>query len=159
MSTVPHTTTGAASGGAETQTLRLSRTFKAPRARVFAAFTEPEVLKQWWGPPGVSCQVCEIDLREGGAYYLEMQGPESVHKLSGVYREVRPPERLAYTWSWETGETAGHESLVTLEFHERKGGTEVVLTHEGLPSDSSRQSHEHGWTGCFDCLAEHLAAA
>lgn len=157
MSNVPPKAAGAARAGAEPQTLRLSRTFAAPRARVFAAFTEPEILKQWWGPPGVRCPVCEIDLREGGAYYLEMHSSESVHKLSGVYREVRPPERLVYTWTWETGEIAGHESLVTLEFHERDGGTELVVTHEGLPGESARQAHEHGWKGGLDCLAEHLA--
>lgn len=89
--------------GQET-TLHLTRTFAAPRAAVFRAWTDPERLKQWWGPPGYATPAVELDLRVGGRYRIGMRKlPDGdVFYLSGVYQEVRPPERLVYTWRWES---------------------------------------------------------
>jgi uncharacterized protein YndB with AHSA1/START domain len=70
--------------------------------------------------------------------------------VSGVYREVDPPKKVVYTWTWEGGPVT--ETLVSVEFIERGAATEVVLRHEGLPSDEERAKHEHGWTGCVDKL-------
>jgi glutathione S-transferase len=78
------------------------------------------------------------------------------HIVGGVFREVRPPERLVYTWAWE-GAPNPVEMLVSVEFLDRGHATEVVLTHERLPDEKSRREHEKGWTACLSQLERHLA--
>ncbi len=77
------------------------------------------------------------------------------HVVEGVYREIRAPEKLAYTWKWVSGSEAPGfpETLVTVEFQEKGGSTEVVLRHELLPEES-REPHEKGWSGCLDRLGK-----
>lgn len=138
-------------------TLRLTRTFAAPREKVFGAWTHPEELKKWFHPPGYETPSAEIDLRVGGKYRIGMRKlPDGeVFYLSGTYREVRPPERLVYTWKWEAEPELG-DTVVTVEFHGRGGSTEIVLTHELFPTEKARQEHEHGWSGGLDNLARIL---
>lgn len=138
-------------------TLHLRRTFAAPREKVFRAWTDPEELKTWWGPAGYATPMAEVDLRVGGKYRLGMRKlPDGeIFYLSGTYREVRPPEKLVYTWSWE-GEPELRETLVTVEFQEMGHSTEVILTHEFFPSQKVRDDHNKGWTSCLDRLARAL---
>ena len=81
--------------------VRLVEVFDAPRERVFAAWTEPERLKRWWGPGAFRTTEAEVDLRPGGRYALTLE-PGAMH-LAGEFREVVPPERLVYTWRWVSG--------------------------------------------------------
>ena len=135
------------------QALRLSRRFKAPREAVFRAFTDPGELAQWFGPEGVGVNNVKIDLRPGGAYSLAFnQADGGSHGLSGVYREISPPERLVMTWVWDHGDLAGIETLVTLEFTAAGGETELTLTHEKLPSQNALDLHNQGWISSFICL-------
>ena len=142
--------------------LRLTRRFDAPRERVFAAWTDPDVLRTWWAArPDWDGAAADVDLRPGGRYRLSMRDTANgaVHSVSGEYREVRPPERLAYTWSWEgaPAEMAGSEgTLVVVEFAEADGGTEVTLTHEGFASGDIRDLHGEGWRGCLDSLERRV---
>ncbi len=137
--------------------LRLTRHFEAPRAQIFAAFTETEIFRQWWGPKSVSCPAAEIDPRPGGRFHAEMLTAEgNTHVIDGLFREVTPPSRLVFTWAWQHGDYKRLETLVTLEFLESGGGTELVLTHEKLADERARELHGEGWTGCLDCLDEHL---
>ena len=138
-------------------TLHLTRTFPAPREKVFRAWTDPEELKKWWGPEGYETPTAEVDLRVGGAYRFGMQkSPDGdIFYLRGTYREVRPPERLVYTWRWEAEPELG-ETLVTVEFLARGGSTEVVLTHELFPSKEARDGHSRGWNSSLDRLAKAL---
>jgi uncharacterized protein YndB with AHSA1/START domain len=142
--------------GTET-TLSLRRTFKAPRERVFRAWTDPDELRKWWGPEGYVTPSAEVDLRVGGKYRLGMRKlPDGdIFYLSGIYREVRPPERLVYTWRWEAKPELG-ETLVTVEFREVGDSTEVILTHEFFPTPQARDDHNRGWSGCLDRLAKLL---
>jgi uncharacterized protein YndB with AHSA1/START domain len=81
-----------------------------------------------------------------------MTSPDgNANRVVGRYLEVNPPERLVFTWQWETGE-AHDETVVTLEFIDRAGKTELVLTHERFPTDSARAHHDQGWVGCLDRL-------
>jgi uncharacterized protein YndB with AHSA1/START domain len=142
-------------------TLRLERTFPAPRERVFDAWVNPELLRRWWASqPDWTSPAAEVDLRVGGAYRLSMQGPEGpAHSVVGEYREVDRPRRLVYTWSWEDDppEMAGSAgTLVTVEFHAEGERTRVVLTHEGFDGDRPRDLHRGGWTGCLDNLEDRV---
>ena len=149
----PEPATSVQAGGiAPGLSLRVSRTFDAPRARVFRAWTDAEEVKRWMGPGTTNVRGTEMDLRVGGRYRIHMRSAEGQDfHVSGVYREVSPPERVVYTWQW-AHEPDVAPMLVTVEFHERGNRTEVVLTHEGLPSEASLKGHEHGWHGCLDKL-------
>ena len=104
---------------ADAPVLRLSRSFAAPRDRVFRAFTAPAQLARWWGPKGFTVPACTLDVRVGGAWRTVMRSPEGKdHIVSGVYREITPPERMVLTWAWEEAGARGHETLVTIELAE-----------------------------------------
>jgi uncharacterized protein YndB with AHSA1/START domain len=138
--------------------LCLSRSFAAPRDRVFRAFTAPTQLARWWGPKGFTVPACTLEVRVGGAWRTVMRSPEGKdHIVSGVYREITPPARLVFTWAWETEGERGQETVVTIELFERPGGTRLELTHERFESDDSLDRHRHGWSSCLDCLEEALA--
>jgi uncharacterized protein YndB with AHSA1/START domain len=140
-------------------TLKVNRVFQAPRERVFRAWTDAKELAHWFAPStDYSTRVPELDLRVGGKYKVEMHHKDgNVHTVSGSYREIRPPERIVFTWRWE-GESGAHESLVTLEFLDLGPSTEILLTHEQLPSAEDRQKHEHGWNGCLAQLAAYVSS-
>jgi uncharacterized protein YndB with AHSA1/START domain len=141
--------------------LSVRRTVRAPRQRVFRAWTEAADLSRWFCPGDqFDIRVAELDLRPGGRYRFEMTAKSGeVLRLSGVYREIRPPERLAYTWRWESWGKEPEDSLVTVEFLERGAETEIQLTHELLPSAEQRRRHGEGWNGCIDHLSRYLAQA
>jgi uncharacterized protein YndB with AHSA1/START domain len=134
---------------AEQDVVRIVRTIEAPREEVFRAWTDPEQLRRWWGPGEFTCPEAEVDLRPGGTYRLVMQptaGDPFV--LGGTFREVEAPERLVYTWRWETGPAAdGSESLVRVEFHDRGDTTELVLVHSGFPPGHGPAPYQMGWEG------------
>ena len=77
--------------------------------------------------------------------------------VGGIYREVRAPERLVFTWAWETTGQRGPETLVTVEFHARGGTTELVLTQEEFETVDACDRHRQGWSSSFDCLYEYLS--
>lgn len=135
--------------------LEVRRTIRAPRQRVFDAWTKTEELKAWHAPGPLTVSFAEIDLRPGGAYRIHMREPDGKeHCVSGVYREVDPPRKVSYTWGWD-GDHPVKDSLVTLEFHERGTSTEVVLRHEGIIDDAERANHEKGWTAILDKFETH----
>jgi uncharacterized protein YndB with AHSA1/START domain len=139
--------------------LVLTRTIAAPREKVFSAWTDPAILKQWWAAgPGFTPTVAEVDLRVGGRYRLGMRAPDAQvdYVVAGTYRVVQRPARLVYTWAWEG--TAGPETVVTVEFHDRGPQTEVVLRHEQFAGANDRDQHAAGWGGCLEGLARVLTA-
>lgn len=119
-------------------TLRLERTIAATPEELFDAWTSPEVLTRWWAAyAGWSSPSCEVDLRSGGHYVLEMCDRHGqMHVVAGEYQEVDRPRRLVYTWCWEDDELhPGHVSVVTVEFLADGEGTSVVLEHSRLASE------------------------
>ena len=136
----------------QTETVEVRRTFNAPRQRVFDAWTRAEEVKRWAGPGPVEAGVVEVDLRVGGNYRIEMQEPTGAkHVAIGTYTTVDPPKKLVYTWAWE-GTPGPRVTQVTVEFHERGAGTEVLLRHEGLVAGKDAADHRHGWEGALDKL-------
>jgi uncharacterized protein YndB with AHSA1/START domain len=137
------------------ETLVVRRTIHASPERLFAAWTDPEQLRAWWGPEGVVCIGAEIDLRPGGRYRIGNRLPDQkVLWIVGEFEVVEPPCRLIYTWRLEgISETA---ERVTVQFEPQGSSTEVVVTHERIPSRELRDQHHHGWEGCLAGLAKHL---
>ena len=109
----------------------ITRTFAAPRALVFDAFSKPEMVKQWLnGPPGWTLSVCEIDLRVGGKYryvWSNSAGADKGMGMSGVYKEVKRPERIVNTEKFDPAWYAG-EALSTMVLTEEKGITLMTIT-------------------------------
>lgn len=133
--------------------LRVSRVILAEPETVFAAWTEPKQLLRWSCPEGATVTDAQVDLRVGGKYRLRMKGSEGeVHTAVGVYREIERPHRLVFTWDWLEQDHAVGETVVTVEFKDLGGSTEVVLSHELFPSAEAKASHEEGWTSCLNRL-------
>lgn len=140
------------------EVLRLTRRFDAPRERVYAAWTDPALLRQWWAAlQGWDTSVAEVDLRPQGRYRLSMRNPDedAEYTVVGEYVEVRPPERLAYTWTWEGDAEimrGSEATLVEVDFLDAGGATDVVLTQSGFADARIRDMHAEGWSGCLDNL-------
>ncbi len=136
--------------------LSTTRIVKAPRARVFAAWTTPELLKKWWGPGHVSCPEAYVDLRVGGEYRIaNLEADGSITWISGFFESIRAPEQLIYSWS--VSRLPGKPTLVTVNFREHPLGTELVLKHERFDRDALRNMHLQGWGGCLDKLEALLS--
>ena len=134
--------------------VRIVDVFDFPREVVFAAWTEPERLKRWWGPGFFETVSAEIDLRPGGRYELLLE-PGSM-RLVGEFREVTPPVRLVYTWRWVEGVPDTRESLVTVEFREDGPRTEVVLVHDNFVGPGPVDMYDQGWRSGLEKLRAFL---
>ncbi len=136
--------------------LTIRRRLKAPPAKVFAAWTEPEKVKSWFGPGKVTCTQAEFDLRVGGHYRIIAVSPDGErHEVGGVLREIIRNERLVYTWAWHS--TPERESLVTVEFKADGDGTLLTLTHAQFFDETARDRHRNGWNGALDKLEKMFA--
>lgn len=134
----------------------LARTFRAPRERVFRAWTEPAFLARWWGPKASA----EVDLQVGGRFRLGMVLPNGVNLVAfGEYKEIAAPEKLVFTWNWEGYEAEPGPTLVGLDFTEQDGVTVVTVTHTGFISAAESGNHLQGWNDCIDRLERLLADA
>jgi uncharacterized protein YndB with AHSA1/START domain len=142
------------------QEITITRLFDAPRELVWKAWTEPDQLAQWWGPPGWTnrLETLTMDVRPGGAFRITSVSDEDGTEMttSGAYREVLEPERLVLE---EPAEDAWHEnavSVVTLT-DLGDGRTEIVL-HATIQTTEEMRAHaEAGMAASLDRLAEHLA--
>jgi uncharacterized protein YndB with AHSA1/START domain len=140
-----------------TRTLEVRRVFAAPREKVFAAWTRADALKLWWGvAAGYTVPLAEVDCRVGGCYRLGMLPPNSEQMiiLVGEYRVIQPPEKLVFTWGFDSQE--GPESLITLRFLARGKHTELILTHEYQGPEEMSKTFRQGWEGMFERLDQAL---
>jgi uncharacterized protein YndB with AHSA1/START domain len=136
--------------------LSITRIFDAPRERVWREWTQPEAFADWFGGP--QCEVplesVVMDVRPGGALRLTMLiGSREVH-WHGEYREVREPERLAFTISDQPGDQA---DLVTVELRDLgEGRTEMHMEQRGHMEPEQYEAAKKGWGGFFDRVEERL---
>jgi uncharacterized protein YndB with AHSA1/START domain len=157
----------------------ISRIFDAPRELVWRAFTEPERMKEWWGPKGSTIVASKMDLHVGGIYHGAMRGPDGrVMWAKFVYREIVEPERLVWAQSFsdEAGGLTRHplsptwplELMTIVTFEEAPGGkTKLTLRWSPLDArederktfDAAHDSMRGGWGGSFDQLAAFLGRA
>jgi uncharacterized protein YndB with AHSA1/START domain len=146
--------------GSEGLVLEIERVLPATPEVVFAAFTDPAELAKWWGPEGYAVANLEFEPRPGGSYRIEMQPPDrdSFH-LTGQFREVDPPNRLAYTFVWEPADPDDVETLAALSFQDLNGSTRVQFTQGPFKTEARRDLHREGWGDSFDKLERLLAAA
>lgn len=134
--------------------LTIRRTFNAPRERVFAAFTTPELLHEWYGPPEGTIGNVTFDARPGGRFRVEMRNNEGEeYNVGGVISEFRPPELLAYTFRWEEDDPQlERDTYVRIEFVAKNEQTEMLFTHTGFAGIESRDRHNEGWNALLGRL-------
>jgi uncharacterized protein YndB with AHSA1/START domain len=138
--------------------VRQTHVLPAPRERVFAALTEPEQLARWWGPDGFAIPAIDFQPRVGATYRIEMQPPEGdPFHLTGAFREVDPPARLAFTFVWEPATADDRETLAALDLADRDGSTEVHLEQGSFATEERRSLHDSGWAQSIGRLERLLA--
>jgi uncharacterized protein YndB with AHSA1/START domain len=139
--------------------LEIRRFINAPPARVYAAWTDPAQLREWWGPEGVQTRNFVADARVSGKYRWDLVNQEGEEMtVHGAYRELVPGRKIVFTWAWYDDEAwENRTSIVTVELSDRDGGTELRLIHEQLPSEASRDRHHDGWNSVLDRLQNFLA--
>lgn len=137
----------------------VSRSFRATRHAVFAALTQPSLLRRWMFAPGRVLSLCEVDLRPGGAYHFVYSGSGKRNVgVHGVYREIEPAERIVNTETWDDWDAG--ETLVTTTLVE--GGGQTTLTVKSLfPSKAVRDEVVAAGLSenaelVYAALAEHL---
>ncbi len=142
--------------GPEHVALIVRRSIRTSAQRAFAAWTRPEQLRKWWGPPSVRCTDAEVDLRIGGSYRIANQFPDGkLVWISGEFEQIEPPHKLVYTWRLD--KSAQGPERVTVRFEPRGELTEVIVIHERIANSATRAGHEQGWQGCMEGLVRFLA--
>ena len=144
--------------------LVLTRLINAPREKIFRAWTEPELMKQWFTPRPWTTPVVETDVRVGGASYILMRGPNGEEFPNrGVYLEVVPHERLvftdAFTRAWEPSEKPFMTAILTFE---NEGGQTRYTARVRHWNIVDREAHEKmgfhsGWGKATDQLEALVA--
>src|ERR1700722_14362786 len=136
--------------------LTLKRHLKAPPAKVFAAWTDPEKVKHWMGSGDSKALRVETDPRSGGRFRWVMLAPNGEeHDVGGVYREVIANEKLVFTWAWKS--TPERQSLVTVLIKPDGDGSLLTLTHEQFFDEDARDRHQGGWNSALDKMQQMFA--
>ncbi len=139
-----------------THSITVRRLIPAPPARVFAAFNSAEALGKWFTPdPDISIEVLAFDfVPEGALRFCFIMPGEERKGVGGRYERIAAPDEIVFSWIWEAPDPhAAIPTRVTIQFLEREGATEVVLTHAQLPSEEIGARHGAGWQGMLERLA------
>ncbi|WP_296227312.1 SRPBCC domain-containing protein [Ralstonia sp. UBA689] len=143
---------------AATFELEMTRHIRAPRERVFDAFTDQAALAVWHCPRGMGVLEASADARVGGQYRIVMGARDGEqHVVTGEYQLLDRANFLAYTWGWESGEMpASARTLIEVTLTDQDGGTRLHMRHSGFPDESTRDSHTGGWQSVFNRLSDYL---
>jgi uncharacterized protein YndB with AHSA1/START domain len=140
--------------------LELDRALPASPSSVFDTFCDPTRLARWWGPAGFVIPSVDFDPRVGERYRIGMQPPDGeAFYLSGEFREVDPPDRLAFSFAWEDPDPNDVENVVELSFRDLGEATEVDFRQAPFRTEARRALHRDGWSESFDKLERLLSAA
>lgn len=142
------------------ETLRIERTFAAPAAAVFDAWTSVETLRRWWpAGQGWDTPTAEVDLRVGGRLRLVMRAPAGeLVGGEGRYVEIVRPTRLVFTWQWDGADPERGPQVVEVTFTANRDDTTTVVMLNRNLSGSELPSHREGWQASFDNLDRVLLA-
>lgn len=130
--------------------LVVRRLIAAPAKDLFDAWIDAKAMAAWMRPGSDRASAVTLDARVGGSFEIVMYNERGAIPHRGVYRVIDRPRQLVFTWN--SPYAGDHDSLVTVDFLARAGGTEVVVTHEKLPSDVAVGQHREGWAACLGGL-------
>lgn len=147
--------------------LTIVREYAVPREKVFEAWTDQNLICQWWGPEGVFNPICEVDARPGGKINIVMEAGETLGQFKGTqwpmqgkFEEIEEPSRIVFTSNAINGGKEILENLTEVKFEEKNGKT-VMTVHvtvtKILPgSEFAVAGMEQGWNSQFDKLGKFL---
>lgn len=138
----------------------LQRRINAAPAKVYAAWTKPDMIVQWFGPNDAKRESvkAETDVRTGGHFTISfVHGNGELSRVSGAYQEVVPDEKLVFSWAWYT--TPDRVSQVTVTTRADGDGTLLTLKHEQFFDQATCDRHARGWTELLEKLAVQLERA
>ncbi|MGA9797113.1 MAG: SRPBCC domain-containing protein [Rhizomicrobium sp.] len=151
-------------------TLTITRVFDAPRELVFAAWTDPKHIANWWGPRGFTNPVCAWNATPGGKIAVTMRANDEIaaaigmkdHPMGGEFREVVPPSKLVFiTTAFDGPDGPKLRNLNTVTFEAQGARTKVtlhvVVEHAAPQMQGALSGMEQGWSESLDKLAEYLA--
>jgi len=140
--------------------LVVNKLINAPRETVFNAWTKADVVEKWFAPsPDFKIKVHELEASQGGKYKITMTSPDGEdHTVLGEYQKVDFPERLMFSWCWESEVDQDLVTYVQIDFISKGEQTEVVLTHEGFKTQAACDHHNEGWLGCTGQLKSFYSA-
>ena len=133
---------------------KITKIYKTSKEKVFNAWANKEQMQQWMGPGDVRCDKIEMNFKVGGAYQIFMITQDGPMTAYGEYKEIKPTDKIAFTWGWRQNELEG--TLVTLTFKEVSGGTEMTLEHSNIPSEEIAKHHQMGWTSIAEKLGSFV---
>lgn len=139
--------------------LQIERIFDAPREQVWKAWTDKDMILQWGGPRDYPLVRTEADIRPGGKWHSVLRSIEDRRELpqGGVYKEVKEPELLVFTFAWEMPDEENFETLVSVRFEELEDGkTKMHFRQKLFNTVENRDGHNGGWNSAFDRLEEFL---
>jgi uncharacterized protein YndB with AHSA1/START domain len=138
--------------------LEMTRVLPAARERVVSCFVDAASLAKWWGPTGFRIPSIDFTPRVGTAYRIAMQPPEGeAFHLTGRFREVDVPSRLAFSFAWDPPDPDDQETVAQLTFRDVGDSTEIHLVQGPFKTEARRDLHRDGWAQSFDRLRELLA--
>ena len=145
-----------ADGDMTAPAVRIRRRMNATAEQIFDLWTQPELMVRWMSPfPGaVDCKA-SCDLRPGGTFSLFMASKEASRDVSGTYVLIDRPRKLVFTWVGPL--TNNVTTLVTVELNPLGDETDLVLTHERLPTQAIVEGHTRGWGNILDHLADAVS--
>lgn len=145
--------------------IHVERVFDAPRDRVFAAFTDPKLIPEWWGPRDTTTVVDQMDVRPGGSWRFVIRNSDgSETGFRGTYREITPPERVVQTFEWEG--MPGYVSVETATFEDLGDRTKVTTTtlfhtteeRDGMLDSGMERGMNESYARLDELLARHAAS-
>lgn len=137
------------------------KNFSAPVERLYKAWTTPEDLKQWWKPSENHLTNVELENREGGKIKYEFDNKDGQHAvtITGEYKEVKPNEKLVYTWNWDVASDNVKKSdhQLTITFSADGDGSKIAVTQENFQDGEAVKPHQEGWEKALNDLSEYLS--
>jgi uncharacterized protein YndB with AHSA1/START domain len=139
--------------------LSIKRIITAPVEKVFNAWADDKLAKQWMSPESHTVADVQIEPRQGGRFKLSMQSKKTGNfdNANSVIKEIIPNKKLVLAWKWESQAEPDGETILTLDFMPvGENQTELTLIHTELKSEKSKTDHTRGWDSCINNLEKYL---
>jgi uncharacterized protein YndB with AHSA1/START domain len=135
----------------KTYSFKITKTIKAPRKKVYEAWTDLKAAKKWSVPEGCTITSLKSNFKVGGKYRLAMKTPYGPMSNQGVYLEIVPNQKIVYTFIWEVEDT--EENLIKIEFKVKGKDTQLVMTGSKFEIKDEAAGNKEGWSSCIEKLA------
>ncbi|UZD69386.1 SRPBCC family protein [Brucella sp. JSBI001] len=133
----------------------VTKSYDASPSEVFAAWSNPDETRRWWGPKDFTATIYEADVREGGVWQAVITNDGESLGQSGRYLNIEPDRRLQFTFNWEDGED-DQERTITVKLMPDGAGTMLTFSNTPYASKEDRDNEQSGWEECLARLGDYL---